>query len=51
MFAKLQLKDWSALRFRKVEYIRTLRRDPGRALSREGRTRTVGHAGIARRQA
>lgn len=43
--------DWSALRFRKVDYIRTLRRDPRRALSREGRTRAVGHAGIARRQA
>lgn len=44
--------DWSALRFRKVEYIRTLRRDPRRALSREGQTRAGGHgAGKPRRQA
>ena len=32
-------EDWSALRFRRVEYIRTLRRDPARALSAQGQRR------------
>ncbi len=32
-------EDWSALRFRKVEYIRTLSRKPGMVLSEEGRAR------------
>lgn len=32
-------EDWSALRFRKVEYIRTLSRKPGMVLSEDGRTR------------
>lgn len=31
--------DWSALRFRRVEYIRKLRRNPDRALSEKGRLR------------
>lgn len=31
--------DWTALRFRKVEYIRTLTRKPGMVLSEEGRAR------------
>jgi hypothetical protein len=30
-------EDWSALRFRRVEFIKSLKRDPGRALSKEGR--------------
>ena len=33
-------QDWSALRFRRVSYIRTLRRSTDRALSDEGRART-----------
>ena len=33
--------DWSALRFRKVEYIKTLKRDTKRALSAEGKRRTA----------
>jgi hypothetical protein len=33
--------DWSALRFRRVEYIKSLKRDPKRALSAEGRRRTA----------
>ena len=32
-------EDWSALRFRRVEYIATLRRDPSRALSERGKAR------------
>ena len=32
-------EDWSALRFRRVEYISTLRRDPSRALSERGKAR------------
>jgi hypothetical protein len=32
-------EDWSALRFRKVEYIRTLSRKPKMLLSKEGRAR------------
>lgn len=31
--------DWSALRFRRTSFIRTLRRDPARALSASGRKR------------
>jgi hypothetical protein len=34
--------DWSALRFRRVERIRSLSRDPARAMSRDGRRRTGG---------
>jgi hypothetical protein len=30
-------EDWSALRFRRAEYIRTMRRDPSRAMSAQGR--------------
>lgn len=33
--------DWSALRFRRVEFIRSLRRDPQRALSASGKARTT----------
>ena len=33
-------EDWSALRFRRVEFIKKLRRDPKRALSSKGRKRT-----------
>jgi hypothetical protein len=35
-------EDWSALRFRRVEYIKSLKRDASRVLSTEGRTRTNG---------
>ena len=30
-------EDWSALRFRRTEYVRTMARRPGRAISRAGR--------------
>ena len=33
--------DWSALRFRRVEYIKPLKRDPKRALTAEGKRRTA----------
>lgn len=33
-------EDWSALRFRRVASIRTMKRDPSRALSREGRRKS-----------
>lgn len=32
--------DWSALRFRRAEYIATMRRDPSRAMSATGKART-----------
>ena len=32
-------EDWSALRFRHVDHIKTLRRDPSRAMSRKGKRR------------
>jgi hypothetical protein len=32
--------DWSALRFRPAELIKTMKRDPSRALSKTGRART-----------
>lgn len=32
--------DWSALRFRRAEYIKTMRRDPKRAMSATGKQRT-----------
>lgn len=32
-------EDWSALRFRKVEYIKTMKRDPTGAISKAGRKR------------
>jgi len=32
--------DWSALRFRKVEYIQTMIRDPAMALSEKGKAKT-----------
>ena len=34
-------EDWSALRFRRVEYIKTLKRETKRALSAEGKRRTA----------
>lgn len=34
--------DWSALRFRRVEFIRSMTRDARRALTPEGRQRTAG---------
>ncbi|MEM9659921.1 MAG: hypothetical protein AAF961_16275 [Planctomycetota bacterium] len=33
--------DWSALRFRRVEEIKTLKRDPERCLTSEGKTRSA----------
>ena len=38
-------QDWSALRFRKIEYIKNLKRREGFALSQEGRKRTEGNTG------
>lgn len=35
-------EDWSALRFRRVEFIKSLMRDPKRALSAEGKARIAG---------
>lgn len=35
-------EDWSALRFRRVEYIRSLNRESTRAMSKEGKKRTGG---------
>jgi hypothetical protein len=35
-------EDWSALRFRRVEFIKSLKRDSSRAMSKEGRKRTGG---------
>lgn len=32
--------DWSALRFRRVEHIKSMKRDPSRALSKKGKART-----------
>jgi hypothetical protein len=34
-------EDWSALRFRRTEYIKTMRRDPKLAISEAGRRRTA----------
>lgn len=34
-------EDWSALRFRRVEFIKSLKRAPSRALSPAGRSRTT----------
>jgi hypothetical protein len=34
-------EDWSALRFRRTEFIKNLRRAPERAISKEGRQRVV----------
>jgi hypothetical protein len=33
--------DWSALRFRRVEFIKTLSRDPKRAISEQGKARVT----------
>ena len=33
-------EDWSALRFRKVDYIKTMKRNPEGAISKAGRKRT-----------
>jgi len=32
--------DWSALRFRRIEYIKTMQRDPKRTMSAGGKQRT-----------
>lgn len=34
-------EDWTALRFRRVEYIKNMKRDPKRAMSKEGRKRLI----------
>jgi len=33
-------EDWSALRFRKAEFIKSMKRDPKRAVSKQGKART-----------
>lgn len=33
-------EDWSALRFRRVEFIKSLKRDPSRSMTRRGKERT-----------
>lgn len=35
-------EDWSAIRFRRVEFIKTMQRRPGMALSEQGKSRTGG---------
>lgn len=35
-------EDWSALRFRRVEHIKTMKRDPKRAISTSGKKRASG---------
>ena len=35
-------EDWSALRFRRAEFIKTMTRDPARAMSAAGRRRSTG---------
>ena len=42
--------DWSALRFRRVEFIRTMKRDAKRALTMTGRKRVANWIGSARLQ-
>jgi hypothetical protein len=37
-------EDWTAVRFRRVEFIKTMRRDPSGAMSKQGRARTAGNA-------
>jgi hypothetical protein len=44
-------EDWSALRFRRVEHITSLKRDPSRALSASGRTRAAATRRATRKQA
>lgn len=34
-------EDWSAVRFRRAAFIKTMKRDPSRVMSRAGRTRAV----------
>jgi hypothetical protein len=34
-------EDWSALRFRKVEFVKSMKRDPKRTISKEGRNKTL----------
>jgi len=40
-------EDWSALRFRRVEHIRTMKRDPSRAGTEQGRARVTKEDGPA----
>ena len=35
-------EDWSAIRFRRVEFVKTMKRNPSGALSKEGKRRTSG---------
>jgi hypothetical protein len=44
-------EDWSALRFRRVEHITSLKRDPSRVLSASGRTRAAATRRATRKQA
>lgn len=43
-------EDWSALRFRRVEHITSLKRDPSRALSASGWSRAAATRRTARKQ-
>jgi hypothetical protein len=38
-------EDWSAVRFRRVEFIKTMKRDPRGAMSAKGKARTAGRKG------
>lgn len=38
-------EDWSALRFRRAEHIKSMKRDPSRALSERGRSRVTEREG------
>lgn len=40
-------EDWSALRFRRVEHVRTMKRDPSRAGTEQGRARVAKKEGDA----
>jgi len=38
-------EDWSAIRFRRLEYIKSMKRDPKRAISNAGKKRVAVHSG------
>lgn len=40
-------EDWSALRFRRVEFIKTMKRNPARALSRAGKQQALRPAAVS----
>jgi len=39
--------DWSALRFRRVEFIKTLSRDQKRAMTKQGKARVLDHESLS----